>query len=33
MEKLDGQVYLLSPANIEVTEDERTRLRDRGYED
>ncbi len=33
MDKLDSQVYLLSPANIEVSEDERGRLRDRGYED
>lgn len=33
MEKLDGQVYLVSPASVEVTEDERERLRDRGYED
>ncbi|HEX7131962.1 MAG TPA: cell division protein SepF [Iamia sp.] len=33
MEKLDGQVYLVMPASVEVTEDERQRLRDRGYED
>jgi cell division inhibitor SepF len=33
MEKLDGQVYLVSPSSVEVTEDERERLRDRGYED
>jgi len=33
MEKIDGQVYLLSPANIEVSEDERARLASRGYED
>ena len=33
MEKLDGQVYLVSPASVEVTDDERQRLRDRGYED
>ena len=33
MEKLDGQVYLVSPASVEVTDDERDRLRDRGYED
>ena len=33
MEKLDGQVYLVSPTSVEVTEDERERLRGRGYED
>ncbi|CAN5559121.1 hypothetical protein BH24ACT4_BH24ACT4_08720 [soil metagenome] len=33
MDKLDSQVYLLSPANVEVSEDERDRLRQRGYED
>jgi hypothetical protein len=33
MEKLDGQVYLVSPTSVEVTDDERERLRDRGYED
>lgn len=33
MDKLDSQVYLLSPANIEVSEDERERLSQRGYED
>jgi cell division inhibitor SepF len=33
MEKLDGQVYLVSPTSVEVTEDERQRLRDRSYED
>jgi cell division inhibitor SepF len=33
MEKLDGQVYLVSPPSVEVTEDERQRLRDRGFED
>lgn len=33
MEKLDGQVYLVSPASVEVTDDERDRLRERGYED
>jgi cell division inhibitor SepF len=33
MEKLDGQVYLVSPGNVEVNADERDRLRERGYED
>ena len=33
MEKIDGQVYLVSPMSVEVTDDERERLRDRGYED
>lgn len=33
MEKLDGQVYLVSPTSVEVTEEERQRLRDRSYED
>lgn len=33
MDKLDSQVYLLSPASVEVSEDERDRLRERGYED
>ncbi len=33
MEKIDGQVYLVSPASVEVTDDERERLRERGYED
>ncbi len=33
MDKLDSQVYLLSPANIEVSEDERARLGERGYQD
>lgn len=32
MEKIDGQVYLVSPAAVEVSEEERDRLRDRGYE-
>jgi len=32
MEKLDSQVYLLCPTSVEVSADERTRLRDRGYE-
>lgn len=33
MEKLDGQVYLVSPSSVEVTDEERERLRERGYED
>lgn len=33
MEKIDGQVYLVSPPSVEVTDDERERLRERGYED
>lgn len=33
MEKLDSQVYLLSPSTVEVSPDERDRLRDRGYQD
>lgn len=32
MDKLDSQVYLLSPAHVEVSDEERTRLRDRDYE-
>lgn len=32
MNRLDPQVYLLSPANVEVSDEERTRLRDRDYE-
>lgn len=32
MEKVDGQVYLVSPASAEVSEDERQRLRDRDYQ-
>lgn len=32
MEKIDGQVYLVSPPAVEVSEEERNRLRDRGYE-
>ncbi|HYI61850.1 MAG TPA: cell division protein SepF [Acidimicrobiales bacterium] len=33
MEKLDSQVYLLCPSTVEVSAEERDRLRDRGYED
>ena len=33
MDKLDSQVYLVCPASVEVSEDERSRLRQRGYED
>ncbi len=33
MEKLDSQVYLVSPANVEVSAEERERLGERGYED
>lgn len=32
MEKLDSQVYLLCPSNVEVSAEEKDRLRDRGYE-
>ena len=32
MERLANQVYLVTPAGIEVSEDERRRLRDRGYD-
>lgn len=32
MEKLDSQVYLLCPSNVEVSSEEKDRLRDRGYE-
>ena len=32
MEKIATQVYLLSPANVEVSADERRRLKERGYE-
>lgn len=32
MERLDTQVYLLTPANVSVSEEERRRLRDRGYD-
>lgn len=33
MDKLDSQVYLVCPASAEVSEDERARLSQRGYED
>ena len=32
MERLDNQVYLLLPANVEVSPDERRRLEERGFE-
>lgn len=32
MEKVANQVYLLTPANVEVPPDERQRLKDHGYE-
>lgn len=32
MERLANQIYLLTPSNVEVSADERRRLRDRGYE-
>jgi cell division inhibitor SepF len=33
MERVASQVYLVSPSSVEVTEEERDRLRDRGYQD
>jgi cell division inhibitor SepF len=32
MERLDHQVYLLTPANVTVSSEERRRLRERGYD-
>lgn len=32
MERLDGQVYLLTPANVSVSAEERRRLRERGFD-
>lgn len=32
MERLASQVYLVTPAGVEVSDDERRRLRDRGFE-
>jgi len=32
MERLDTQVYLLTPTNVTVSDEERRRLRDRGYD-
>lgn len=32
MERLDTQVYLLTPSNVAVSDEERRRLRDRGYD-
>lgn len=32
MERLDTQVYLLAPSKVVVSEEERRRLRDRGYD-
>ncbi|MCU1496520.1 MAG: hypothetical protein JWM47_473 [Acidimicrobiales bacterium] len=32
MERLDNQVYLLTPANVEVSAEERRRLHERGYD-
>ena len=31
MERVGNQVYLLTPANVEVSADERRRLQERGY--
>lgn len=31
MEKIDDQVFLLSPSNVEVSSEERRRLQERGY--
>lgn len=32
MERVSNQVYLLTPANVEVSQEERRRLHDRGYD-
>ena len=32
MERLDNQVYLLTPANVTVSSEERRRLRERGFD-
>ncbi|CAN5771087.1 hypothetical protein BH10ACT1_BH10ACT1_31730 [soil metagenome] len=32
MERLDNQVYLLTPTNVEVSQEERRRLHERGYD-
>ncbi|NLV56557.1 MAG: cell division protein SepF [Acidimicrobiales bacterium] len=32
IERLDSQVFLVTPPSVEVSDDERERLRDRGYE-
>jgi len=32
MERLDNQVYLLTPTNVEVSQEERRRLHERGYQ-
>jgi len=32
MERLDNQVYLLTPSNVTVSSEERRRLRERGYD-
>lgn len=32
IERLDSQVFLVTPPSVEVSDDERQRLRDRGYE-
>ena len=32
MERLDNQVYLLTPTNVEVSKEERRRLHERGYD-
>ena len=32
MERVANQVYLLTPTNVEVSQEERRRLQDRGYD-
>ena len=32
MERVGNQVYLLTPANVEVSAEERRRLQERGYD-